>query len=132
MRPQMFIRFISVFVAFSVAGCASMTEQNPIIDTKNANMVSYPADLTECRAYAEQVDMGKSVGESALTGGAVGAGIGAIVGLFDKKSFGTALGAGALSGAIGGGVKGAVSTFDKRKEVVANCLKGRGYSVLSM
>ena len=122
------------FVAGTVmlAGCASVTEQNPILDTKMSDMTNYNADLGECRQIATQVDIGKSAMTSGAIGAAVGATIGAVVGLFDKDSLETALGVGALSGALGGGVKGALGTFDKRKEVVAECLKGRGYRVLAM
>jgi hypothetical protein len=118
------------FVIFAISGCATITEQNPIIDQKMSDMTNYNSDLSECREIAMQVDAGESFLKSAAVGTLTGAAIGAVVGIFDDKNFGKSVGIGAAGGAVGGGIKGGLETFDDRKEVVAKCLDGRGYTVL--
>lgn len=118
---------IVVGLAMGLAGCAGSYE--PVVDLKGVDQVEYQSDLEECRAYAENVD----VGTSAATGGAVGAGVGAATGaavgaVTGSPGLGAAIGAagGGTSGLFGGLFRGA----SKEKSIIRNCLRGRGYHVL--
>jgi hypothetical protein len=117
-------------LVFALSGCATITEQNPVIDQKMSNMTNYNSDLSECREIAMQIDAGESFVKSATIGTLTGAAIGAVVGIFDDKNFGKSVGIGAAGGAVAGGIQGGLETFEDRKEIVAKCLDGRGYAVL--
>lgn len=116
-----------VAVCGAGVGCASSYE--PIIDTKDVDQARYQADLAECRQYAEQVDVGTSAGAGAGIGAAIGAATGAAVGaITGSPGTGAAVGAagGGTSGLFGGGLRG----VEKERQVIRNCLRGRGYNVL--
>ena len=115
-----------VVVVLAVSGCKSHGPGgNVIVDMKGVNPAQYQADLNECQAYAQQVDTGGNVGGNAAGGAVVGGAIGAIFG----GPEGAARGAGA--GAVTGGARGVEQTAGERHQVVANCLRRRGYSVLN-
>ncbi|HEY0975338.1 MAG TPA: glycine zipper family protein [Solimonas sp.] len=113
---------MSLLAVALLAACAS---SGPIVDTQNTDMVRYEQDLSQCEAYAAQVNTGQQAGKSALGGAAVGAVLGAIVG--NSKT--VARGAGV--GGVVGGVKGASQGEREKDTVVKNCLRGRGYRVLN-
>src|SRR5262249_3207361 len=76
-----------------VAGCARSYE--PIVDTKGIDEARYQQDLSECRDYAEQVNVGGEAAVGTGIGAALGAAIGAIAGAFGANAGkGAALGAG--------------------------------------
>lgn len=119
-------------IALSFSGCASITEQNPIVDPKVSNMANYDADLFECRTLATQVNAGGSATGTAMVGAVFGSAIGAVIGAFEGGSgFGESIAGGAASGAITGGVQGSLEAYEKKKSIVGKCLEGRGYQVLS-
>ena len=72
-----------------------------------------------------QVDTTGKVGGNAAGGAVVGGAIGAIFG----GTEGAARGAGA--GAVTGGARGVEQSAGERHQVVANCLRHRGYTVLN-
>ena len=113
--------------AFVMSGCSSHNSPpgGVIVDMKGVNPADYQRDLNECSAYAQQVDTTGKVGGNAAGGAVVGGAIGAIFG----GPEGAARGAGA--GAVGGGAHGVEQTVAERHQVVANCLRHRGYSVLN-
>lgn len=120
----------SVMVIPAVAallGCAQSYE--PMIDTKGVDEVQYRQDLSECRAYAEQVSPGAEAATSGAAGAVFGAALGAIAGAFGGNAgTGAALGSGigGVTGAASGGAHGAAG----QKQVIDNCLRHRGYAVL--
>lgn len=104
-----------------LAGCASY---RPIVDTRGVDMNRYETDLAGCQQYADQV----SPAGHALVGAAAGAGLAAILaavsgGRIDSGS--SARMSGVLGAAAGGG-HGA----EAQVNVIRNCMRGRGYSVL--
>jgi len=101
-------------------GCASHPE--PIIDTKGVNMAHYEADLADCQSYADQVRIEKGVAKGAVAGGAVGGATGAVLGN---------AGDGAGVGAITGAARSAQLGDREKRQVMNNCLRGRGYRVLN-
>jgi outer membrane lipoprotein SlyB len=104
------------------AGCAA-NHSKPIIDPESVDMEQYQYDLAECEQIAEQVEQKAASG--AVGGAVVGGLIGAIVGDSDsvKRSAGV--------GGVLGGAKGAGATERERSQVVKNCLRNRGYTILN-
>lgn len=116
------------FLALALlAGCADSYE--PLVDMKGVDAARYQRDLAECRTYGEQVspasEAAKSGGIGALVGGAIGAVAGAVTG---SAGTGAALGAGI--GGVSGGASGGLGGAQSQKQVIATCLRNRGYSVL--
>jgi outer membrane lipoprotein SlyB len=113
-------------VALAVNGCKSHGPGgNVIVDMKGVNPTQYQSDLNECQSYAQQVDTTGNVGGNTAGGAVVGGAVGAIFG----GPEGAARGAGA--GAVGGGARGVEQTAAERHQVVASCLRHRGYVVLN-
>jgi hypothetical protein len=123
-RPH---RLASALLAAVTVGCASRYE--PIVDSRDLDQVQYQTDLTDCREYADRVDVGSGAAGGGLIGAGVGAAIGAAVGAITGSP-----GRGAAIGAAGGGTSGAasggLSSAEKKRRVIRNCLSGRGYRVL--
>lgn len=109
---------MSIIIA---AGCA----HRPIIDSRGVDMVQYERDLSQCKAYADQVMVARKAGVGAVAGAAIGAAVGAAVG--DSETAGRLAGAGAVTGAAKGTGRG----VNERHRVVNNCLRNRGYAVLN-
>jgi outer membrane lipoprotein SlyB len=123
--PKKAILLIAVIAAMSACSSHKSPPGGVIVDMKGVDPVQYNADLHECMAYADQVDAAGKVGGNAAGGAVVGGAIGAIFG----GPEGAARGAGA--GAVGGGARGVEQTVAERHQVVANCLRRRGYAVLN-
>jgi outer membrane lipoprotein SlyB len=98
---------------------------NIIIDIKGVDMQYYQQDLQECQGFATQVPVAGKATKTAVGGAVVGGVVGVIVG-----DSGTAK-KGAGVGAVTGAVKGTSSGYRERRQVVKNCLRGRGYRVLN-
>lgn len=112
----------------SISSCKSvddLTGNTPIVDTKGVNMADYNRDLTECQAYADDVQTAQKAASSAVAGAAVGGAIGAIVGNSNTAARGAGI------GAVGGGARGLGDGIRERDRVVKRCLSGRGYRVLN-
>lgn len=112
---------LAICLAVGVAGCA----YRPVVDTKRSDMTHYETDLGECRQIAEK-------GPGAGTGAAVGAAGGYAVGQVFARATGRANVAsesgrgGAVLGAAGGAGAGARN----QRQIIKNCMIGRGYAVL--
>ena len=114
----------SVSGFFLITGCASTgAEYSPVIDGPTGP--SYQADLQDCRQLAETRDYDNGDVRSSA---AVGAGVGSLIGLIDGGL--TEVAAGAVIGGLVGGGGEALETRDDRKEIVKNCLSGRGHNVV--
>ena len=100
--PKKAILLITVIAAMSACSSHKSPPGGVIVDMKGVDPVQYNADLHECMAYADQVDTAGKVGGNAA-GGAV----------------------------VGGGARGVEQTAAERHQVVANCLRRRGYAVLN-
>ena len=115
----------------SLSACASGgAAHQPIIDGPNDPQyrAAYQQDLAECRKVAEQRKYDNS---DVRTQALVGAGIGGLIGLanardVDEGDFFT----GAIIGGLVGGGSEALETRSQRREILLNCLTGRGHNVL--
>ncbi len=109
-------------LVFLLAGCAA---RKPLVDMKGVDAAQYQADLAECEKYAEQAPgLGGGAAGGAVIGGAIGYGVGRAVGVRDPSAIGR-------GGAVAGGARGAGKGAQTRRQVVSNCLTGRGYKVLN-
>jgi outer membrane lipoprotein SlyB len=108
-----------------LGACKSLTVYEPIIDSQGVDMSAYEEDLQQCRDYGDQVQVGQTAAQGAARGAVVGGVIGAIFGNGNMA----ARTAGA--GGVGGGASGASRGYGERREVIRNCLIGRGYRVLN-
>lgn len=109
-----------------LVGCASTgsgSNFRPIVDNKGVDLNRYEADLQECQAYAKATP---NAGKSAAGGAAAGAALGLVLALIggDKKL------ASAGAGAVVGGAVGASAGETNQRDIIRNCLRGRGYKVL--
>ena len=111
----------------SLSACASGgAAYRPIVD--GPQDAAYTSDLGECRQVAESRDY---LNSDTRTSAAIGAGIGGLIGLADSDNadFGDFVG-GAIVGALLGGGDRALETRQERKEIVLNCMAGRGHRVV--
>ncbi len=127
MKPYFKLTVISISALGVLAGCATTgTGSNfrPIVDNKSVDLNQYEADLQECQAYAKATpNAGKSAAGGATAGAALGLALALIGG--DKKL------ASAGAGAVVGGALGASAGETNQRNIIKNCLRGRGYKVLN-
>ncbi|MDY0272034.1 MAG: glycine zipper family protein [Advenella sp.] len=112
----------ALFLTVFVAGCSGY---RPIVDGQGRDMSNYEYDLRDCQNYARQVDGAGRTGGGALAGAAFGAVLG-LVGGGNSSNIAQAAGVGAVTGGAAGGV----STAASQKQIIRNCMVGRGYRVL--
>ena len=108
----------------SMASCTPTGgSYNPVVDTNNP---SYQKDLFDCQKLAKEfLDLGYDSAIKAGTSGAIGAGMGQMIGGNTKA---TLIGAGI--GLAAAGIGKTLETTGDRKDIIAKCLSGRGYRVL--
>lgn len=104
-----------------LSGCATHV---PVIDTKDVNMTTYRNDLTECQAFAEQVNPVATAAGGAAAGAVFGALLGAAIGGRGAAGYGAGVGAAQGTG------YGAAGGASKQVSIINNCMTGRGYRVL--
>ncbi|WP_417430747.1 hypothetical protein [Kiloniella sp.] len=114
---------LGIIVVF-LNGCSNTgADYRPIVD--GGDSAVYESDLSECAAVADQRGyLNGDVQNAAL----LGTGLGAIVGGL-SDGWGGAL-VGGVIGAAGGAGAEAWGTQDERKQIVKNCMKGRGHNVV--
>jgi outer membrane lipoprotein SlyB len=119
-----------LILSFSLlVGCSGSQFTDPvqsvIVDTANVDLNEYQVDLTECKVYANKVDVADQTTKGAVGGAIVGSVIGAIIGNSDssKKIGGTA--------GVLGGLEANADARKEKNQVMRNCLRGRGYKVLN-
>ena len=112
-----------------LVGCSSSQYKDPmdnvIVDTAGVDLNKYYADLAECKAFAQKVDVRDQTTKGVVGGVVVGSVIGAIVGNSDDAKR-----AGGAAGVLGGMEANAEARREQNK-VMRNCLVGRGYNVLN-
>lgn len=118
-----------ILTAISLCWLLSACASKPIIDTQGVDLVQYQEDLQDCAEIAEQINTGAAVAKSAGAGAAVGAAFGVVTSVITGDT--SAIGYSAAYGAVGGGSSGAFKADDEKAQVIKNCLRNRGYSVLN-
>jgi len=111
-------------VMLVLAGCGA---HRPVVDPKTSQHPElYEADLAECQQLAQQAP---GAGGGAVAGAAVGTALGA--GLAVATGHKGVAGQMAGGGAVIGGARGAGAGARERRQIVSNCMKGRGHAVLN-
>ena len=96
-------------------------DYRPLVDNADDK---YEADLSDCQQYARaEADPGNGAPAGAVTGALVGVALNAVAGGGHGMGY-------SGWGAAADGVRGMVSAGNAQKQVVINCMRGRGYSVL--
>lgn len=109
--------------AMLLNGCFTTgAEHRPIVD--GGDLANYETDLVECQKLALQRDPND---EETKTNALIGAVIGTLVGLGEGAEEAVA---GAAVGALVGAGESAYDTDRDRKNIVINCMRGRGYNVV--
>ena len=135
------MKYVKSILAFAISaslvGCASNLNAvgsgygagyTPVIDGPQDS--KYWTNLNECRTLASQVQRnreGEAAGQ-ALAGALAGALVGGILGGKGYRNEASAYGA--KAGALTGGASGLGSAVQGGKQVIINCMVGRGYRVL--
>ena len=117
---------VAVATVALLFGCAAQQPgRGPIVDMKGVDPVRYETDLSDCRQYSSQVELGQDTATGAVAGAVLGGVAGAVAQDSDtaKRAAGV--------GAVVGGAHGAMSGLEERDRVVRTCLRGRGYAVLN-
>ena len=114
-------KLIAVAVVLSVAGCASY---RPIVDMQGKDANLYERDLQACQSIAAQV----SPEGHAVAGAVIGAGLSALLATVGGRGYdrGASARMGGVLGAAAGGGEGAQA----QRNIIINCLRGRGYNAL--
>ncbi|MGV6820988.1 MAG: glycine zipper family protein [Parvularcula sp.] len=113
--------------SLALAGCSNTgATYTPITDGPVSPQ--FQADLSACQRLAtERGYLNDDTKSQAL----IGAGIGALAGLADDDVSDTeGAVAGAVVGALAGGGAGMVETRGQRRQIVIECMKGRGHRVV--
>lgn len=115
---------VALPIVLLLAGCAP---HRPVVDPKmSAHPERYESDLAECQQLSQQTPGGGGgAAGGAVVGAALGAGVAVATG--HKSLAGQAAG----GGAVIGGAKGAGAGARERRQIVSNCMKGRGHAVLN-
>jgi len=72
------MKFLLLIAILLLAITACTTTSEIIIDEKGVDMGLYAKNLTECKAYSEQVTVGKKAAKGAASGAVIGGVIGAV------------------------------------------------------
>lgn len=117
---------LTAVVALGLTACAgSGANYQPIVDGPVG--ANYSADLSDCQTLATQR---KYVNADTKNDALIGAGIGGVLGLLEKGDDLENAAAGALVGGLLGGGSTAYEARGQRKDIVRNCMSGRGYRVV--
>lgn len=121
------MRTLILIGLLGLAACGDYPTRKPlaVVGTRNAN---FALDEQECRALAANYAPGKQAGS--IGGGAIS---GALIGGLTSVSGETTEGAlaGAAIGGLLGAAEGQYSDDEARRQVLVNCMQGRGHRVIS-
>ena len=110
--------------SLGLSACSNTgADYRPIVD--GVDTAAYESDLTAC---AEVADQRGYLNGDVQNGALLGTGLGAVVGGLSDGLGGALIGS-ALGAAVGAGSQ-AWDTQDERKQIVKNCMKGRGHNVV--
>jgi len=123
---------LCLFLSISLAACSGKGHR-PLVDfaaSPGKTPETYEQDLAQCGQYAESVRSGRSAGRGAAGGAVIGGVASGLFGGIIGGDVGRSAAAGAAVGGVGGAAGGAASAGRTQEEIINNCMRGRGYSVL--
>ena len=107
----------SILILALLSGCAG--SYRPVVDRAPVSRGSYELDLADCQNLAQTE--AASAADGAIVGAIFGALLGAALGgNRDVQRY----------GAVVGGLHGAAATDRGQVQIVAGCMRGRGWTVL--
>ena len=113
-------------ITLPLTACAGVgANYKPIVDGPIG--ANYSADLGDCRGVAKQRNY---VNNDTKNDAFLGAIVGGLLGLTESGNDAENLVAGALVGGALGGAGSAYDARDERKDIVRNCMAGRGHNVV--
>lgn len=115
-------RIVAATLVVTLTGCAG-ANYRPVVDSR-VSPANYETDVKECQQYAA-----KQMG--AAEAAAVGAVLGALIGLAVNKNFGVKDASNVRFGAAVGALGAAGHEGNNQHDIIRNCMRGRGYSVLN-
>jgi uncharacterized protein YcfJ len=106
------------------AGAGYGSDYTPVIDGQKTS--KYHSDLDDCRNLAKNAQEARNneALKATIIGGVLGALVGGAIGGRDTANFG------ASYGAIGAGAGTAGQAISTGKQVIVNCMSGRGWRVV--
>ena len=108
----------AAFLALLIA-CAS----EPIVDQRGVDPEQYAIDLSECEQYADQVNMPRLAITRGVVSSVFGSLLGAVIG--DQRDSKKLAGGAAVMGTG----KGLENEERRKRKVLVNCMKSRGYRI---
>lgn len=123
---------VVLLAAASLASCSGRGHR-PLVDfaaSPGKSPATYEQDLAECQRYAEAVSPGRGAGRGAAGGAVLGGVASGLFGGIVGGDVGRSAAAGAAVGGLGGAAGGAGAAARTQEEIINNCMRGRGYSVL--
>ncbi len=112
--------------SLAVTACANTgAAYRPIVD--GPQDAKYEHDLADCQRIAQQREYLNGDTRTAMLAGAL---IGGALGALTNNSDSEDVFDGMLGGAAAGGLSGAADAHGERREIVLNCMAGRGHNVL--
>lgn len=119
-------RFALISSIFLLTACTGFFDPSgAIVDLKGVDREQYEEDLADCQSYADEVPIAKHAGTAATAGAAVGA----VAGVISGNSTSAARGAG--YGVVYGGTMSGAAAVGEKRDVLRECMRGRGYRVLN-
>jgi outer membrane lipoprotein SlyB len=115
-------------VAIGLSACAG-ADYRPVVDMRGHTEAGYDKALAACQYEARGVRNNKDVAEDAGIGAVGGAAGGALLGAIGGNA-GLGAGVGALAGLVGAGGYKEAQTENREEQVVKNCMRSRGFTVL--
>ena len=117
-----------LFLAFGLGACGQTgSSYRPIVDGPLG--YAYENDLGQCQQLAEQRKLFNGETKAAALAGAAVLGAVGAADADDNKAAGAAIAGALVGGAFGAGA-GAVKAQGERKDIVINCMRGRGHKVV--
>lgn len=112
--------------SLAVTACAnSGAAYRPIVD--GPRDAKYEHDLADCQSLAQEREYLNGDTRTAMVAGAL---IGGAIGALTNNSEAEDVFDGMLGGAAAGGLSGAADAHGERREIVIDCMIGRGHNVV--
>ena len=117
-----------LFLLLGLTACGQTgSNYRPIVDGPLG--YAYENDLGQCKELAEQRKLFNGETKAAALAGAAVLGAVGAADADDNKAAGAAIAGALVGGAFGAGA-GAFKAHEDRKEIVINCMRGRGHKVV--